>query len=86
MKVVVGEYKRRGETLEQPKLPHHTLWQMELDSPMANQRATHEPEILLRRASRVQVIVLGIAESIPAPIRLPLHLHMSQKIFNVLLS
>ena len=78
MKRVVGEYKRRGETLEQPKLPHHTLWQMELDSRVANQRATHEPEILLRRASRVQVIVRWKAETIPATIRLPLHLQIGR--------
>ena len=83
---MVGEYICWGERLEQPKLPHHTVWHMELHSPVTNQWATHQPEVLLRRASRVQFIVFVIAETIPAPIRLPHNLQMSQETISILIS
>jgi hypothetical protein len=40
--------------LEQPELPHHALWQVELNRPIAYQRAAHEPETLVLQALRVQ--------------------------------
>src|SRR3954464_7637189 len=74
MKILVGVLPHRRVALKQPELPHHPLWHMKLNRPIANQWAAHEPERLFLQALRVNIKPGSNTKLVPTTIRLPLHL------------